>query len=78
MILRGRGRCLVGGAVYEVGANDLVTIEAMTWHQFRADAGEAMGFLCLVNAERDKPQLPSDEEIAVLKRDPAVAAFLAE
>jgi hypothetical protein len=35
-----------------------------------------MGFLCMVNVERDKPQLPCEEDIAGLKANPAVAAFL--
>jgi quercetin dioxygenase-like cupin family protein len=76
MILRGRGRCLVGARVSEVGGHDLVHIPPMTWHQFRADAGEALGFLCMVNARRDKPQLPSADELAELRRDARVATFL--
>ena len=48
----------------------------MTWHQFRATQSEALGFLCMVNSARDKPQLPTDEDLAVLQQDPAVAAFL--
>ena len=78
LILRGRGQCLVGAEVRPVGANDLVYIPAMTWHQFRAAAGEPLGFLCMVNAKRDKPQLPSPEELAELRRDPAIARFLAD
>ncbi len=76
MILKGHGTCLVGGQVRAVKPNDLVAIPPMTWHQFRAGAGEPMGFLCMVNAERDKPQLPTADELAALKTDPAVAAFL--
>jgi quercetin dioxygenase-like cupin family protein len=75
MILRGRGRCLLGGEVRAVAAHDLVTIPSWTWHQFRADAGESLGFLCLVNKERDRPKLPSSEELAELRADPVVAAF---
>jgi hypothetical protein len=29
-------------------------VSAMTWHQFRATEGEPLGFLCTVNANRDK------------------------
>lgn len=76
MILRGRGRVLLGDRVESVTARDLVSIPAMTWHQFRADAGESLGFLCLVNAERDKPQLPTDDELAQLRATPAVAEFI--
>lgn len=66
MILRGHGHALIGGAVREVGPYDLVTVPSWTWHQFRADAGEAMGFLCMVNRERDRPVLPTEEERAAL------------
>jgi quercetin dioxygenase-like cupin family protein len=76
MIFRGRGTCLVGEEAREVAAPDLVFIPAMTWHQFRASAGEPFGFLCMVDAERDKPQLPTAEEMARLAENPVVAAFL--
>jgi quercetin dioxygenase-like cupin family protein len=76
MIFRGRGTCLVGCAAREVAAPDLIYIPPMTWHQFRASKGEPFGFLCMVNAVRDKPQLPTEAELAQLKADPAVAAFL--
>ena len=75
LILRGHGQVMIGGDVFDIGQNDLVTIEPMTWHQFRANAGEALGFLCMVNVERDKPQLPSDDERAALATNPKVAAF---
>jgi hypothetical protein len=51
-------------------------VPAMTWHQFRATRGEPLGFLCMVNATRDKPELPSTEDLAKLERDATVAAFL--
>jgi quercetin dioxygenase-like cupin family protein len=76
MIFRGRGTCLVGGAVREVAAPDLIYIPPMTWHQFRAGRVEPFGFLCMVNAVRDKPQLPTEAELAQLKNDPGIAAFL--
>jgi quercetin dioxygenase-like cupin family protein len=76
MILRGGGRCLIGGAVHALSPRDLVTIEPWTWHQFRAGRQEPLGFLCLVNSERDKPQLPNFEDLAVLRENPAVARFL--
>ncbi len=75
-IFRGRGKCLVGADVFEVTAPDLIYIPPMTWHQFRATEGEPLGFLCMVKAHRDKPQLPTGEQIADLKKDPIVAAFL--
>jgi mannose-6-phosphate isomerase-like protein (cupin superfamily) len=76
LILRGRGHCLVGDEVRPVETRDLVTVPAMTWHQFRATQGEPLGFLCMVNATRDKPQLPSAGDLAKLKADARIAAFL--
>ncbi len=76
MILRGHGQCLLGEEVRPVKPFDLVTIPSWTWHQFRATAGEPLGFLCMVNTMRDKPQSPSQQELEALRSHPAVAAFL--
>jgi mannose-6-phosphate isomerase-like protein (cupin superfamily) len=76
MVHRGRGRCLVGTEIRDIGLGDLVFVPAMTWHQFRATTDEPLGFLCLVNAVRDKPQLPTPHDIATLQRVPAVASFV--
>ena len=77
MILRGAADVLVGREVRPVKTFDLVHIPPMTWHQLRTKGDEPMGFLCMVNAERDRPQLPDEEELRRLKSDPEVAAFLA-
>ncbi len=76
MILRGEGECLLGEEVRPVKQFDLVTIPAWTWHQFRATRGESLGFLCMVNRDRDRPLLPTEAELAELRSVPAVAAFL--
>jgi quercetin dioxygenase-like cupin family protein len=76
LILRGRGHCLIGGEVKSLETRDLVTVPPLTWHQFRASKGEPLGFLCMVDAERDKPQLPTAEDLARIAADPAVADFL--
>jgi quercetin dioxygenase-like cupin family protein len=76
LILRGRGHCLIGGEVKSLETRDLVTVPPLTWHQFRASKGEPLGFLCMVNALRDKPQLPGAEDLARLAADPVVAEFL--
>lgn len=77
MILRGHGSCLLGDTVRPVRQFDLVSIPAWTWHQFRADAAVPLGFLCMVNRVRDRPQLPTEHELNELKANPAVARFLA-
>ncbi|MBF0269517.1 MAG: cupin domain-containing protein [Alphaproteobacteria bacterium] len=76
IILRGQGQCLVGDAVYDVAPLDLVDIPPMTWHQFKASQGEALGFLCLVNVERDKAQLPNADDLAEMRIHPQLARFL--
>ncbi|CAH2603981.1 1-methylthio-D-xylulose 5-phosphate methylsulfurylase [Rhodovastum atsumiense] len=76
MILRGHGTCLLGTEVRKVAPFDLVTIPPWTWHQFRATTEAPMGFLCMVNRERDRPSLPTEADLAGLRAHPAVAAFL--
>lgn len=76
LVLRGRGRCLVGEHIHEIGEHDLVSIETNTWHQFRADSDAPLGFLCLVNRERDRPQLPDANALAALRANPAIAGFI--
>jgi mannose-6-phosphate isomerase-like protein (cupin superfamily) len=76
MVLRGAGQVLVGEQIFPVNTFDLVTVPPLTWHQFRAAATSSLGFLCMVDAERDKSQLPSARDLEQLRANPAVAAFL--
>ena len=76
MVLRGAGAVLVGGDVFPLKEFDLVTVPPSTWHQFRATADAPLGFLCMVDAERDKPELPDAQELVRLRASPAAAAFL--
>lgn len=76
MIHRGRGQCLVGETIGDVGQGDLVFIPPMTWHQFRANRGDCLGFLCVVNVARDRPQLPTPDDLAELRSKPQVAEFI--
>jgi mannose-6-phosphate isomerase-like protein (cupin superfamily) len=68
MVIRGKGQCLVGDRAYDIGMNDLVSVPPMTWHQFRASGDAPLGFLCLVTADRDHPQLPAAGESEALSR----------
>lgn len=76
MIVRGRGACLVGDAVHRVSPHDLVSVPPDTWHQFRAASEEPLGFLCLVRCDRDRPRRPGADDLAVLRANAAVAAFI--
>ena len=68
MVIRGHGQCLVGDRACDIATHDLVNVPPMTWHQFHAAPDAALGFLCLVPAERDRPQLPAAEEVAGITR----------
>jgi quercetin dioxygenase-like cupin family protein len=76
MVVRGSGRALVGMRVYDLGAHDLVRVPPLTWHQFRAADDAPLGFLCLVDCERDRPERPDATALTELRRDPAVAGFI--
>jgi len=76
MIVRGRGECLVGDSIFTVDEHDLVKVPPLTWHQFRAPPDAPLGFLCLVNVERDRPQLPDADDLAALRSDPRRAEFI--
>jgi quercetin dioxygenase-like cupin family protein len=64
MVIRGHGQCLVGDQAWDINLHDLVRVPPMTWHQFHAGADEPLGFLCMVASDRDRPQLPADDDVA--------------
>lgn len=76
MVVRGGGKCLVGERVFAVAMHDLVSVPPLTWHQFHAAADEPLGFLCMVNAVRDRPMLPTEDDLKRLRHHPEVAAFI--
>ena len=77
MVLRGRGDVLVGSDVHSRWARSTWSrCRPSTWHQFRASADAPLGFLCMVDAERDRPELPDARELERLRENPAAAAFL--
>lgn len=76
MIGRGKGQVLLGTTVHEVKQGDTMVIPSFMFHQFRANRGEALGFFCLVNKNRDKVAVPTKEELEELRRHEAVRQFL--
>ncbi len=76
MIIRGKGQALLGEEIVALNTFDVVKIPSFTWHQFRATQGEPFGFLCLVNTERDRPELPDAPTLEELRRDPQIAEFI--
>lgn len=55
IILRGHGRVRIGKRISEVGYLDTIFIKPCTPHQLQNPYQEPFGFLCIVNARRDKP-----------------------
>lgn len=76
MIVQGAARVLVGPRLVEARTHDLVRVPPLTWHQFQPLGDEPLGFLCLVDCERDVPERPDAAALAGLRRDPAVASFI--
>lgn len=76
VVLRGSGSVILDRQVAPVTAGDCVYVAPQCFHQFHADAGEVLGFLCVVSRERDRPVLPTEQELARLREEPAVARLL--
>jgi len=76
LILRGKGRVLVGDTITEIGEHDTVEIGPMIWHQFQANENEPLGFLCCVCQERDKPHLPNESDLIELRSHSLVKEYI--
>jgi quercetin dioxygenase-like cupin family protein len=63
VIIRGSGTVILGDELHKLSLHDVVYISPETLHQFHADRGEALGFLCTVDRYRDRPTLPDSDEI---------------
>ena len=74
--IRGSGSCLVDDKVFNLEINNVIHVPSWSWHQFRASNEETLGFLCLVTYDRDRPTLPTKEDIEALKKNPIVAEFI--
>ena len=74
--IRGSGSCLVDDKVFNLEINNVIHVPSWSWHQFRASNEETLGFLCLVTCERDRPTLPTKEDLEALKKNPIVAEFI--
>ena len=62
IIVKGRGSVILGDRVESLEFMDTVYIAPETVHQFHADRGEPMGFICIVDRYRDRPETPECEE----------------
>jgi ribulose-bisphosphate carboxylase large chain len=56
VVLRGRGQVQLGEMVHDLGFGDTVYVAPHEVHQFRNPSpDEPFGFLCMVDAQRDRP-----------------------
>lgn len=55
--IRGEGICIVGNKKYKIGFLDTLYIKPNEPHQLRNPHDEPFGFLCIVNARRDRPKI---------------------
>ncbi len=58
VVLRGCGTVQLGEERIAIGPADCIYVAPGEAHQFRADRGEPLGFLCIVDRERDRPKRP--------------------
>jgi quercetin dioxygenase-like cupin family protein len=65
-IIRGRGYAVVGELLHPLAPFDHIYVGPMTMHQFVNEGDEPFGFICVVDADRDRPQPATDEEYAAL------------
>lgn len=76
VIIRGHGEVILEDRVEPVALHDCVYIAPDTFHQFHALGDEPLGFLCIVDRNRDRPQLPEAEDINRLFANAEVASRL--
>jgi quercetin dioxygenase-like cupin family protein len=76
IVLRGRGKALIGEEVVDLAPHDVAYVPPDTPHRWINDGQEPFGFLCPVAAPRDAPQPLSDEEWKALERNPVTAPYV--
>jgi len=64
IVLRGEGECVLGGRVVRVRPHDLIYVAPDEVHQLRNPGREPFGFLCVVDALRDRPEAVAAPERA--------------
>ena len=75
VVLRGAGRALVGYHVVDCVPFDAVHVPPLTPHRWMNQSDGPFGFLCTVDADRDRPAPLDDAEWDALKANPATAPY---
>jgi len=63
IIIRGKGEVILDDEVHEIGLHDVVYVSPGSAHQFQAGSDSPLGFLCIVDRDRDRPNVPDDEYV---------------
>lgn len=63
IVIQGKGRVILEDSITDIAPHDVVYIAPDTLHQFLADEHDGLGFICIVDRNRDRPVQPSEDEI---------------
>jgi quercetin dioxygenase-like cupin family protein len=74
--LRGTGRALIGDRVLDCVPFDALHVPRSTPHRWLNESVQPFGFLCTVDADRDRPAPLDDAEWEALLANPATAAYV--
>lgn len=72
VVLQGSGQVVLGGEVHAISHLDCVYVAPGTLHQFLATGPEPLGFLCVVDRERDRPIVADGADLEALPTSIAV------
>lgn len=76
VVVRGRGTVVLDDGSHAIEQLDCVYVSPGTLHQFHASGDEPLGFLCIVDRDRDRPELPGPADLARLRSTPRVARYI--
>lgn len=69
VVMRGKGKVIVGQKVHDVSDHDLIVIPSWAEHQLINTGDEPFGFICTVNAKRDPFGLLTRDEMDELLKN---------
>lgn len=62
VVVKGKGSIILNNRISHLEYMDAVYIAPDTVHQFHADRNVTLGFICIVDRDRDRPETPKDEQ----------------
>jgi mannose-6-phosphate isomerase-like protein (cupin superfamily) len=76
VVIRGHGKVVLDETLADIKVPDCIYVAPWSYHQFHALKNETLGFLCIVDRNRDRPCLPSDEDLDRLRSNPELGAWI--